>query len=235
MDWLGFLGSVLGGIAGGLCTLLGVKATIKHNEKVNEKAKKERIIENKPNLVIESYKDIENYHNSKDSLSALHVPIKCEINSDNFDIIYDEDVLDDKQLCEIVFNLINDGKSVIQSIQIVNNFPKNSSLLPLVKEQRKIYIEHKYYNVVVSLDYINLKPGEKIKIKICYLKDRIISGLFSAPLSLYVTDLNNNLWEQPLFIQTKQLGTSILTNFAEYRENTDYKNIDDCFMHPWKW
>lgn len=233
MDWLGFLGSVIGGAVGGLFTLIGVKETIKHNEKTKEKERLQKEFENRPNLVLKDCKMHNKLESNGANMQAVHAPIRCQLNNKNFDIIYSKDILDDKKLCQLTFEFVNEGRTTINSISLANNLLKDTSLLPL--SNRKMFYDARYYNVVVEKDYINVKPGDKFVINICYLKTAIISGMISAPVSLYITDINNNMWEQPLFISSGEVGSSSRTIFEKFKAYTDQKKIDECFINPMLW
>jgi len=71
--------------------------------------------------------------------------------------------------------------------------------------------------------------NEVIKIQVICVKGKIISGLFSAPLTLWMRDTNGRWWTQPLFFPYNKIYQSLETTGKEFKEYTDEDTILECF------
>ena len=96
-----------------------------------------------------------------------------------------------------------------------------------------------YHNHLLNYSVIldkSIKPQETIKIKICYVTDRIIeSNIGSAPISIWLVDSNNNWWEQPLFSPSNRIYNVTRTSYKKWRDSTDITTAIKCFIDPMLW
>ncbi len=71
--------------------------------------------------------------------------------------------------------------------------------------------------------------------KICYYKDVIMPGMFSAPISIGMIDDNGHYWMQPLFAPQDKICDSRMISPKEYIEQTHTILAEECFKKTWLW
>lgn len=81
-----------------------------------------------------------------------------------------------------------------------------------------------------------IKQGDKITVRLYYLKDKIIlSNIGSATITLWLKDINGNIWQQPLFIQNDFIDKSYESNNKEFKNSIDIETALKCFENPYLW
>lgn len=238
MDWLSFAGSIIGGLIGGLFTYFGVKLTLTHEieKEIREECKKAE--ETKPRLEIIKYTGIkksQEYDKREIGCSALFLMIndyKCS--ESRIEFFYDEQALDLNNMVYVEYILKNIGQTEIIDICLSTNLPRNTSLLEL--DERKFYIKEKLlnYNVVSNKRYI--KPGDHIKIRIYYIKDKIIGSIIgSAAITVWLRDVNGRYWSQSLFCPDNKIELPYLSNYKYFKECINIDTALKCFRNPYLW
>ena len=72
-------------------------------------------------------------------------------------------------------------------------------------------------------------------IDIAYLENSKICNMFSGELALIFKDSYGNLYEQPLFIQQRNLYEPHTISYKEYKIYTLPDTALECFKKPWLW
>lgn len=236
MDWLGFTGSVIGGLIGGLFTYFGVKLTLRHEDKKKFEEEKKQAIDKRPRLELASYKSVKDAKiNSKADLNALMIHID-DVKLDENEIIhfyYDEKALDINNLVCLEYKFKNAGLTEIDDLSVVCNLPKDTSIIDM--NQRETYIKEQSLNYVVWSDKRFIKPNETVTIKLYYIRDKVFTGLLSAPCAIYMRDINGRYWHQPLFAPTDKTDNSILCSYRDFKDASDIDIAIKCFKGEMHW
>ena len=235
MEWLAFAGSVIGGLIGGLFTFFGVKLTLNHQDKQKRSEEFKKQYDERPRLEIKEFKDLDHSDfRTKCDCDCLILKIESVSKKDNvFQFTYDKNALDSKNLCSVEYKFINTGKTEIDGICIVSNYQQTTSLIET--EYRELLIENKtlLYEVWAKKRFI--KPGDSVSIRICYLKEKVIPCLPTAAVSIYLQDINGNIWHQPLFCPTNETDNSTRIGYEEFKNHRSVKLALECFKNPYLW
>lgn len=237
MDWLAFAGSILGGLIGGLFTFVGVKLTLKHEK---EKEQKEFLIkaeENKPRLEVIKYSDFNATANKKSVNNDCNVLLlnieKFEDDNGRLRFFYNKDALDNSKLVYVEYEFKNTGLTEIEDVCITSNLPKNMAAIEL--ERKDFYINEKLLNYEVWSNKRYIKPGISIKVRIYYVKDQIMTGSISYPLTIWLRDINGRYWEQNFGSPSNDVEMSRLSSRKKLKEQTNIDIAIECFKKPYLW
>lgn len=236
-DWLGLIGSVLGGLIGGIFTFLGVKQTIKHEKSKERKAILLKANENKPRLEIVKYSSFNDTINDKTINNDCNViALKIEdviCDEEKLCFIYDKAALDSENLIFVEYKFKNTGNTEIEDICITSNLPKNMSVFEL--ERKKFYIDNNILNYDVFAHKRYVKPGQVIKIRIYYIKDKVINNFLSHPFTIWLHDINGRYWRQSFNSPIKEIEISSLSSRNDFIASTDVDKAIECFKKPYLW
>lgn len=238
MEWLSFFGSILGGLIGGIFTFLGVKITINNENKKTLEKKRDEKLKNKPRLEIVNKTEIKNYSSKLKSKNELDVVVLKILNYDNNgsrpNFYYDEEVLNRENLCYKEYTFKNTGATEIDYICITTNLLKDTALFEF--EHYEFFVKEKLLNYEAWSNKHFIKQGEDITVRLYYLKDKIIvSNIGSATITLWLRDINGNIWYQPLFIQNDFIDKSYESNNKEFKDSRDIETALHCFENPYLW
>lgn len=89
-------------------------------------------------------------------------------------------------------------------------------------------------NYSVCLDK-KVRVGEVVTVKFCYHKDRIVSGMLSAIMSIGLEDCNGRHWMQPLFAPTEKIYDSRMVSYKDYISEVRVDAAIECFKNPMLW
>lgn len=217
-----------------LTTLIQIifrKSDRKYSEKIDNKKEKRREFENKAELFIDN--------NIEDDGTIPHINlfmtdfnVKVSKNKDEVNFYYSKDVLNKEKYKHMIFYLRNVGNADINQLDIC------------VTSQRNVMIcDIEILNTIVNNNFVNynycfdrkIMKGKAIMIDITYLEDSRICNVFSSELALLYRDSYNNLYEQPFFIQQKNLYEPSKISNRDYRIYTTIDTAIDCFKNPWLW
>ena len=117
-------------------------------------------------------------------------------------------------------------------IDIYATNQKNTMLcdIDLIKD----LVNSKFVSYSYCYDRKILK-NDVILIDIAYLEDSKICNTFSSELVLLFRDSYGNLYEQPFFIQQKNLYEPHKISNNEYKVYTLTETAIECFKKPWLW
>ena len=236
MEWWGtLLISVGTALIGGFFTLLAQKRKQRHEDLKDKKAQLQKEYELRPRLELKKFIDLE--HGKVDSVAdfeCLLVNIKdFKPAGESLFFVYDEKALDLKNLCCVEYEFTNTGKTEIDSICVISNQPKTTSIFELNK--REFFIKNGLlcYDAWAKKRFI--KPGETVSFKVCYIKEQIMISPISAVAAIYMEDINGNLWHQPLFCPTDETDNSIRASRKDFNSYKDVRAAIDCFKDPTLW
>ena len=237
MEWLAFAGSILGGLIGGLFTFFGVKLTLKHEKEKEQKEILTKAEENKPRLEVIKYFDFDTTANKKTVNNDCNVLLlnieKFEDDNGRPRFFYNKEALNSNKLVYVEFELKNTGLTEIEDVCITSNVPKNMVAIEL--ERKEFYINENLLNYKVWANKRYIKPGKSITIRIYYIKEQIISGLISYPLTIWLRDINGRYWEQNFGSPNNDVEKSRLSNRKQFMEQTDIETAIECFRKPHLW
>lgn len=82
----------------------------------------------------------------------------------------------------------------------------------------------------------NIKVGQTVKLRVSYLKDQVIlSNIGSATLTIWLMDVNNNVWIQPLFAPSAKIDNSSRSSMKQFKQDNDISVAIECFKNPMLW
>lgn len=240
MEWWGTLlisiaSAVIGALIGGYFTLLADKKKQNHDDLKDRKSELQKEYELRPRLELKKFKDLEHSKiESKSDFECLLLNFKDKKPfGESLFFIYDDKALDKKNLCCVEYEFINTGKTEIDSVYVVSNQPKTTSIIELENREPLIKNGFLHYEALSRKRFI--KPGETISIKICYIGGQVIYSPVSSVAAIYMEDINGNLWHQPLFCPTSETENSNRTSRKDFNDNRDVKSAIECFKNPWMW
>jgi len=237
--------ALISGVVGGAITLLTSLIIEFYKQKRNDKleARKERktVFENRPEMSIVDYKDYI-------SRTGYGIKQKCDIelfvarienvtitgdkNNDIVNAHYREEDFDKKDWCCVIYTFKNAGKTDISSMDIICNFKKDTCIFDF--ENVKKLASHNLLNYWYCHDK-KIRVGETVTVKLCYHKERVLTGPISAIMSISMQDDNGRYWTQPLFAPLDKLYDSRQFSYKEYREEIRTDIAEECFKKPWLW
>lgn len=237
--------AIVSSIFGSLITCLFKFLLDKRKEKREDKKKMKEfnfeLNKNRPEMQITEYKNYlsrEGYGiKRKCDIDVFIVPIEnIEINGEkkNKTVLahYNEDLLKKNEWCCVLYTLENIGKTDISSVDIIFYLYKTACMFP--SEYANDLIKNNTLNYSFCYDR-KIRCGESITLKICYHKDHIITGFFSAAISIGMIDDNGCFWSQALFAPNDKIYESTRLSSKEYGERLDTKAIEECFCSPELW
>lgn len=233
--------AIIGAIAGSITTFILSTFSNRRKEKRDDqralKEKSEMAFIDRPEFSISSYKDYSSRpgYGTKQAcdINVLVAHIESTIvNGDVVDAIYRKEDFNPDAWCCVIYTLKNAGKTDISNLYIISTHKRDTVIFPLDSAQK--FASHAVLNYSECYDK-KIRTGESITIKICYNKDRIISGLFSASLCIAMEDSNGRHWFQPLWAPDNKVYDSHQTTYKEYREALLPHAAEECFKKPWLW
>ena len=227
--------ALVGALVGGFITFLIEKKKFKAELLLEKKKEANLEYEKCPRLELREYKDLsEGKINSNADLECVFLNFDRRImKNESLNFSYDDRAIDINNLCCVEYVFENTGETEIDSVCLVSNEPKTTSLVEL--EHRTLLIENKILSYEAWSERRFIKPGEKVSFKVCYLKDKVIVSPISAVGVIYLQDINGNLWHQALFCPTKDVENSTRATFEEFKNNRDVAIAMECFKKPYLW
>ena len=233
--------ALIGGFITFLFSVLLEKRKEKREDSLESKKQQREAFQNRPEMQIVDYKDYISRvgygikQNCDINVFVAHIA-NVSIEGDKKQQIvkahYENGDINQEEWCCVIYTMKNAGKTDISSLRIVSNFQKNTCIFP-GEEVAEWACNHllnysEYYDKKIRVD-------DTIKLKVCFHKDRIISGMFSAALSVIMIDDNGRYWEQPLFIPEEKMYDSRRMTPEYYYEITQTESVEECFKKPWLW
>ena len=237
--------AIVSAVAGGIVTLLTTLALDRRKEKREDRleAKKlqREVFQTRPEMQIVDFKDYI-------SRTGYGVKQKCDIelfvaHIDNVTVEgkgknavvsahYKEEHLNSDEWCCVIYTFKNAGKTDISTMDIIWHFQQSSCIFSA--DEARPWVEGNLLNYSYCYDK-KIRVGESVSLKICYHKDSIIPGVFSAPMSIGMIDDNGRYWTQPLFVPQNKIYDSRAVPAKEYVEQKRTETAEECFKKPWLW
>ena len=208
-----------------------MKKSDRRYEEKKEKAKeRKQEILNKAELHIEDKKwDFK----EKPDICLFMTDFKASITDENdVEFHYSEDILKKDKYKHLRFYIRNIGNADINQLDICATSQKNTMLCDI--DLIKNIVDSKFVSYSYCYDRKILKD-DVILIDIAYLEDSKICNTFNSELALLFRDSYRNLYEQPFFIQQRNLYEPRKISNKEYRVYKLTDNAIECFKKPWLW
>lgn len=217
----------------GITTIIQIifrKNDRKYNEKRENKKERKQQFLNKAELHIEDKKWDSK---EKPDICLFMTDFKVSINDKkDVEFHYSKDVLKKDKYKHLKFYIKNIGNADINQLDICATAQKNTMLCDI--ESIKYIVDSKFVNYSYCYDRKILK-NDIILIDIAYLEDGKICNTFSSELALLFRDSYGNLYEQPFFIQQRNLYEPHTISNKDYRIYTLTDTAIECFKKPWMW
>lgn len=240
MEWWGTLlisvaSAVVSAIITGLFTIYIERKKQRRFDQEKRREELQKQYEVRPRLELKKYKDLKQGRiESKSDFECLLLNFKdMKPAGESFFFVYDNNALDKENLCCVEYELINTGKTEIDSICIISNQPKTTSIIEM--ENRGFLIKNGLLCYEAWSKKRNIKPGETVSIKICYIKDQVVCSPISAVAAIYMEDINGHLWHQPLFCPTNEMENSSRASRKDFNDYRDVRSAINCFKDPSLW
>ncbi len=211
--------------------IIMTKSDRRYNEKQENKKNRRKEFENKAEFIIDN--------NMEDDGTIPHIKIfmtdfdvKVINNKTDVEFYYSKDILNKKKYNHLKFYLKNIGNADINQLDICATAQKNTMLCQV--DDIKVFTENKLVNYSYLFDRKIMKE-KAVMIDIAYLPDSKICNTFSSELVLIFRDSYGNLYEQPFFLQQKNLYEPRSITHKEYNIYTKPDTAIECFKNPWLW
>jgi len=206
------------------------KSDRKYEEKKYKKKERKEQFFNKAELYIED-KQLDSKGNP--DICLFMTDFKAIVNDEKEVIFnYRKDVLKKNKYKHLRFYIKNIGNADINQLDICVVAQKNTMLCDI--DLVKTFVDNKFVNYSYCYDRKILK-NDVILIDIAYLEDSKICNTFSSELVLLFRDSYGNLYEQPFFIQQRNLYEPYSISNKDYRIYTSPDTALECFKKPWMW
>lgn len=231
--------AVVSTVVGGIVTLLLSRQKEKYKDRLETKKLQQEVFQTRPEMQIIDFKDYI-------ARIGYGVKEKCDIalfvarienvmieGKKKREIVYanyKEDHLNPSEWCCVIYTFKNTGKTDISTMNISWNFRQSSCIFPADEARR--WAEGNLLNYFCCYDK-KIHVGENVSLKICYHKEVVIPGLFSATVSLGMIDDNGRYWVQPLFAPRNKLYDSRAISPKEYIAQMRIDTAEECFKKPW--
>ncbi len=231
------ISAIAGAVSGGIVSLILDKRREKREDKKEKRMEQKDTFENRPELSIHKYKNyIDQVGRGIDDECDMNIFLAHIENAtaDNgfVKINYRLEDFNTDEWCCVIYKFKNLGKTDISCVYAISMEKRSVALF-----------DTSYANDFAkngSLNYSNcydkkIRVGESFTLKVCYHKERIYSGIFSAALDLAFEDSNGRFWAQPLFAPDDKIYDSKQITHKEYHQNLSPDTAIECFKKPWLW
>ena len=224
-------------IIGGAVTLL-LERRKEHREDKKENGKeKKKIFEKRPELKITEYKEYLGRPGHKlkkecDISIFITKMTNVSVEGDCVTAHYNKDFFNEEEWCCVIYEFKNVGKTDIRCVSPICMYKKDTMLCEVKMSQ--LVLEHGVLSYSTVYDK-KICVGESFTMRICYHKDCISAGMFSAIMVMALEDSNNRYWMQPLFAPNDTIYESYKVTRKEFKEALLPESAMECFKKPWLW
>ncbi len=234
-----YLAIMVSAIAGGVVTILVERVNDRRRSRKEQVSYQEELRRNRPEFQVvkmKDYFDTPGKNTQHKSCDFEVYVIKIEnVNIIDDEVIakYNKDNLNrDKWVCR-EYTLKNVGKTSVYELDFISHAHRTACLFDAGMINERI-LDFGSLNYSELYDR-RIGPDEYFTLKICFHKDRVFGGIFSAQYELGMRDDNGNYWIQPFFAPDDKLYESQRTTYKTIKE---YKSKDiaiKCFKDPSLW
>lgn len=191
----------------------------------------------RPELKIIGYRDCltnPKFFGAPGDMDVYVAPLKkVTFSEDKYFAHYKNECFDIKNRGFVEYTLKNVGSVDIRQISLVSNFKQTSCLFDVRNSLSDMHNGLLNYSEVLDC---HVSSDDTIIVKIYYTNNMILSGMFSASLSLQLEDNNGCYWEQALFAPSNKLYESHMISYEEFKDNIKVSDdIIKCFKNPMLW
>ena len=238
---IAIIGAVVGGVVTFFTTLMIERYKAKRQDCLETKKLQREIFQNRPELQIIDYKNYlsRNHYGVKQKcdiqLFVAHIDNVTIDGVEKHDIVnahYNKDHLNADEWCCVIYTFGYIGKTDISTLNIIWNLKQSSCIFP--EDEAYQWATGNLLNYSYCYDK-KIRVSETLSLKICYHKDAIIQGMFSAPISIGMIDDNDCCWLQPLFAPLDKIYDSRAISRKEYIAQTRTDIAEECFKNPQLW
>lgn len=208
-----------------------IQIIFRKNDKKNEKVKEQRqeFLNKAEFSVVEKKWDFK----ETPDICLFMTDFKTIIDKNkNIEFHYSENILDKRKYKHMRFYLKNTGEANINQLDICVTSQRHNMLCDI--ELVNYIVEKNAINYSYCYDRKITKEGV-ILIDIAYLEDSNIFNSYSSELALLFKDSYGNIYEQPFFIQNRNIYEPYKISNKEYRERITTDKAYECFGKPWMW
>lgn len=229
--------SVISAIIGGVVTLFIERRKERREDKKENEKKKKKVFKKRPELKITEYKEYLSRprHKLKKECDINVFMTKMEdvaVEGDCVTAHYNKDFFNEEEWCCVIYEFRNVGKTDIRCVSPICTYKKDTMLCDV--KVNKLVLEHGSLSYSTMYDK-KVRVDESFTMRICYHKDCISTGMFSAIMVMALEDCNNRYWEQPLFAPNDRIYESYKISRKEFRDEFLPKKAMECFKKPWLW
>ena len=231
------ISAITGAIAGGIVTLILDKRKERREDKKETQNEKKKIYEERPELQIVAYKEYLSRpgHKLKKECDINVFMTKIEMVSvDNDAVIahYNKDLFNEEEWCCVIYEFKNMGKTDIRRVSPICTYKKDTMLCDV--SSRQVILEQGLLNYSTIYDR-KIRVEESFTMRVCYHKDCIKAGMFSAIMVMGIEDCNSRFWQQPLFTPNEKIYEASEITYKEYKDQLFPDVAIECFKKPWLW
>ena len=199
------------------------------------KEKEEEQVKARPRLEIQEYSYFDEERVSEPDLEVVMASIKDFKDIGRACFKYNPDIINKDKWFSVDYVLKNIGATEIDHLYLITNLPKNTSLFNASNNEYISDYKNEFLNYSVILEK-TIKPQQTVKIRVSYVTDEVIvSNLGSAPISIWLMDINKNVWSQSLYAPQNKIYNSEKRDYKTFREYSDITTAIECFRNPMMW
>ncbi len=227
-----FLATLIGIIVGWILNFISTAYFNRKSENRKQKEKleneKKKNFENKPELYIEKEDN-----NLDISMEIFITPFNIKYDeNNNYEIIYPKGIKNKNKHDFKDVIIKNIGKSDIECLDIVSTNKKSIVLTDYSFLETLVDNKSVWYSCCYDR---KIRVGDKIKIRIYFLKNNIPCMMFSSTLAFLFEDQNHIFWEQPYFYERDNIYSPHNISYKEFRNSANADDAYDCFENPSLW
>lgn len=169
----------------------------------------------------------------KKDINIFLAPIKgVEIVDDEIHIKYKQELLNKNDWVSVTYHFKNVGNEDILCLYVINNLQKTSVLCDV--DSLEYCIDHELFSCSECYDQI-VRKEETFSLKVYYHKESVMSGTFSAGVTIAMEDRNRRYWTQSLFTPENKIYEVHPIKYKDYINEIRIDKAIECFKKPWLW
>lgn len=129
---------------------------------------------------------------------------------------YNPEDKDAGQWCCVIYTIKNMGKTDVSTTDIICTHIEDTCIFPCSYAPEFMEVGALIYSECYDR---KIRSGETVTLKLCYHKERVITGLISAIITIGMQDDNGNYWQQPLFAPYNRVYGSKQVSWDSYRND----------------